>query len=99
MDVQGTHHPGMRKKRILAAVLWFVVGWQAGGLLVSIVGLPSMLGFAPGVALALVVLWDPAHLFRPRIGPERRVTEINAYAERLDKRVDHWPAVETDRRA
>lgn len=90
------------KKRNLAAVLWFLVGWQGGGLLVSFVGLPSLLAFAPGVVFAALVLWDPAGLFRRRTTPERHVVEINAYAERLDKRVDHWPAVEAvepDRRA
>ena len=86
----------MKTKQNLAAVLWFLAGWQGGGFFVSMVGLPSMLGFAPGIVLALLVLWDPTGLFQRRRSPERRVTEINAYAERLDKRVDHWPAVETD---
>ncbi|MEO8274187.1 MAG: hypothetical protein ABI620_08975 [Chloroflexota bacterium] len=86
------------KKRNVAVVLWFLAGWEGGGLFVGIVGLPWMLGLVPAIVLAALVLWDPAGIFRPRPRTERRVVEINAYAERLEKRVDNWPAVETHER-
>lgn len=83
-------------KRNLAGILWFLAGWQGGGLFVGIFGLPTLLAFAPGIVLAVLVLWDPTGLFWGRSKSQRRVVEINAYAEKLDKRVDQWPVVETD---
>ena len=83
-------------KRNLAVVLWFLAGWEGGGLFVGIFGLPWMLGLAPAIVLAAIVLWDPKGIFRPSRRTERRVVEINAYAEKLDKRIDHWPVVESD---
>lgn len=88
-------------KRTLAAFLWFLVGWQAGGVLVGFTTLPALLAFAPGVVLAVLVLWDPTGLFRVRPDKGRRIVPINEYAatldRHLDKRVEQWPVVETDR--
>lgn len=88
-------------KRNLASFLWFLVGWQAGGLLVVMFALPAFLAFAPGVALAVLVRWDPTRLFTRPLEPTRKITPINDYAatldRHLDKRVDQWPVVETDR--
>lgn len=85
-------------KRNLAGILWFLAGWQGGGLFVGIFGLPWALAFVPGVVLAALVLWDPTGRLWSRSKTQRRVVEINAYAEKLDKRIDQWPAVETDKR-
>lgn len=89
-------------KRNLAVILWFVVGWQFGGVLVQLVALPWMLGFVPGVALALLVLSGRFVLFTPRATTRRKITPINEFAAQLDrraasvdKRIDHWPVVET----
>lgn len=88
-------------KRNLASFLWFLVGWQAGGFLVSFTDLPVLLGFAPGVALAVLVRWDPTRVFSRKPEPIRKLTPINDYAaaldRHLDKRVEQWPVVETDR--
>lgn len=88
-------------KRTLAAFLWFLVGWQAGGLLVGLTALPGLLAFAPGVVLAVLVLWDPTRLFTVRPDKGRKIVPINEYAaaldRHLDKRVEQWPVVETDR--
>lgn len=93
-------------KRNLASVLWFLAGWQAGGLLVGIVGLPWVLAFVPGVVMAVVVRWDPTGLFWSRSATARRSRPINEFAAKLDKRVDsgmdkrieQWPAAEADTR-
>jgi hypothetical protein len=100
----GTPHPHPMNKRNLAAFLWFLVGWQAGGVLVGLVALPGILAFAPGVVMAVLVLWDPTGLFVARKPKGRQVTPINEYAaaldrrqdRHLDKRVEQWPAVEAD---
>jgi hypothetical protein len=90
------------KKRIVAGFLWFLVGWQAGGVLVGLMALPALLGFVPGIALAAFVLWDPTHRLSARPQPVRTITPINDYAAALDryadKRVDNWPVVEVDRK-
>lgn len=92
------------KKRKLAAFLWFLVGWQGGGLLVGLLALPGLLAFVPGVAMAVLVLWDPIGLFVARAPKGRQITPINEYAaaldrkadRHLDKRIEQWPAVEAE---
>jgi hypothetical protein len=91
-------------KRHLVGFLWFLVGWQAGGVLVGLMALPALLGFVPGIVMALLVLWDPTHLLsaKPQREQLRRITPINEYAAALDrnvdKRVENWPVVEVDTR-
>ena len=85
-------------KRNLASVLWFLAGWQVGGLIVVLMDLPWFLGFTPGIVMVLLVRWDPTGLFVSRSGTGRRIVPINAYAEKLGKRIDQWPVVETDTR-
>ena len=87
-------------KRNLSAFLWFLVGWQAGGVLVGFTALPALLAFAPGVAMAVLVLWDPTGLFVRRPAKTRQITPINEYAAKLDrhldKRIEQWPVVEVE---
>ncbi|MBI2780265.1 MAG: hypothetical protein HYX55_00525 [Chloroflexi bacterium] len=85
-------------KRNLASILWFLAGWQAGGLIVGLMDMPWVLGFAPGIVMVLLVRWDPTGLFWSRSGTGRKIVPINAYAEKLDKRIEQWPVVETDTR-
>lgn len=73
------------KKRNLATVLWFLAGWSAGGLLVGIMGLPSVLAFVPGVLIAGLVRWDPAGWLWTRPATQRRVRPINELADELDR--------------
>jgi hypothetical protein len=87
-------------KRNLSAFLWFLVGWQAGGVLVAFMALPVLLSFVPGVAMAVLVLWDPTGLFVRRPATTRQITPINQYAAQLDrhldKRIEQWPVIEVD---
>lgn len=92
-------------KRNLASILWFVAGWQGGGLLVGLFDLPTVLAFVPGIVMAVVVRWDPKGLFWSRSGTGRRIVPINEFAAQLDRRaanldrrIDQWPVVETDTR-
>ena len=80
-----------------------MAGWQGGALLVGLLDLPTVLAFAPGIVMAVVVRWDPTGIFWSRSRTERRIRPINEFAAELDtrtahadKRVDHWPAVESD---
>jgi hypothetical protein len=87
------------KKRALATVLWFGAGWSGGGLLVGILGLPSVLGLAPGILLAGLVLWDPAGWLWPRKGKQRVVRPINELADELNRKTEVWASAEPDRRS
>lgn len=81
-----TAHPFHMGKRNLATVLWFLAGWSAGGLLVGIMGLPSLLAFVPGVLIAGLVRWDPTGVLWTRPATARRVRPINEFAEELERR-------------
>lgn len=85
-------------KRTLAVVLWFLAGWSAGGLLVGLMGMPSIVAFVPGILLAGLVWWDPTHALWSRPATVRRVRPINEVAAELDARSEAWPAAETDSR-
>ena len=91
-------HPSGMKKRIVASFLWFLVGWQAGGVLVGLMAMPAVLGFVPGIAMAVFVLWDPTHRMSTRPAQARTFTPINDYAAALDRQTDkwveNWPVVE-----
>ena len=95
-------------KRNVASFLWFLAGWSGGGLFVGLMGLPTILAFMPGIALALVVrteaaafLWQRSATGR-RIAPAARIVPINQFSaeldKRLDKRVEQWPAVGAETR-
>jgi hypothetical protein len=83
-------------KRNLASILWFIAGWQGGGLLVGLFALPELLAFVPGIVMAIAVRWDPTGLFWSRSGTLRRITPINEFAAELDKNIDQRPAVGSD---
>jgi len=91
-------------KRNVASFLWFFAGWSGGGLFVGLMGLPTILAFVPGIALAVLVrteaaafLWQRSATGR-RIAPAARLVPINQFAAELDKRVEQWPAVGADTR-
>jgi hypothetical protein len=50
------------KKRVLAAFLWFYVGWYAGALFADFLGLSQFIGPLLGAALAAIIVGDPRHL-------------------------------------
>ena len=53
-------------KRIVATVLWFMVGWTAGAMSTFFLGLPDGLNVALALILGAVVWFDPAHVLRPQ---------------------------------
>lgn len=50
------------KKRILAAFIWFYVGWYAGAMFADLLALSPALGPIIGTALAAVIVGDPRRL-------------------------------------
>jgi hypothetical protein len=50
------------KKRVLAAFLWFYVGWYGGSLFADFLGLSQFIGPLFGAALAAIIVGDPRHL-------------------------------------
>jgi hypothetical protein len=85
-------------KRNLASILWFLAGWSGGGLLVGLLGLPAILAFLPGIALAILIRLDPAKPLWSRSGTGRRIVPINQFAAELDKRAAKLPAAGADTR-
>jgi len=74
------------RKRDVAAILWFLAGWSGGGLAAGLLGAPSVLGFVPGIILAVLVRWDPTHLIWPAAeSGARRVRPMKELADELDK--------------
>ena len=49
----------MTKQRAVSAVLWFLVGWYAGALIASFLGVPPALGPILGTAAAAIIAGDP----------------------------------------
>ncbi len=86
-------HPRRMGKRNLATVLWFLAGWSLGGLVVGLMGLPSLLAFVPGVLIAGLVRWDPTGLLWTRPAAQRRVRPINELADELDRQAAAPPAM------
>ena len=84
-------------KRNLASFLWFLAGWSGGGLLVGLTGLPALLAFIPGVALAILVRVAPAEFLWTRTATGRRIVPINDFAAELDKRSGQRQVAEVDR--
>ena len=83
-------------KRNLASFLWFLAGWSGGGLLVGLMGLPAILGLAPGIALAILVRLAPAEVLWTRSATGRRIVPMNQFAAELDKKADRRSAVGAD---
>ncbi len=50
------------KKRVLAAFLWFYVGWYAGAFVVAFLGISPAFGPILGVAAAGLVVGDPRRI-------------------------------------
>jgi hypothetical protein len=50
------------KKRVLAAMLWFYVGWYAGALLADFFGVTPFLGPVIGAAAAGIFAGDPRRI-------------------------------------
>lgn len=72
--------------RNLATVLWFMAGWSGAGLVVGLLGLPSPLAIAGGVATAALVRWDPSGRLWKTGSGARRVRPIEDVARELDER-------------
>ena len=53
-------------KRILATILWFMVGWTVGAMATFFLSLPDGLNIALAALLGAVVWFDPAHLLWPQ---------------------------------
>jgi hypothetical protein len=88
-------------KRNVASVLWFLAGWEAGGLLVGLMSLPWFLAYVPGIVLVLLVRWDPTGLFWSRpgtTGTSRPTRPINDVAAELDRATDRQSPTEAQQR-
>lgn len=85
-------------KRDLATILWFIAGWWGGELVAGLMNLPWLLSFVPGIALAALVRWDPAHvLWSSSSAGTRRVRPINELAAELDGDAARRTQAGTDR--
>jgi hypothetical protein len=85
-------------KRNLATILWFIAGWWGGELIVGLTGLPYLLTFIPGIALAGLVYFDPFSLFWPgSMTAARRVRPINELADELHGNAGQPARSEADR--
>jgi hypothetical protein len=86
------------KKRTLATALWFLAGWSGGALLVGLMGLPSILGFAPGIALGALVRLDPGGFLWKHQATGPRVVPISDHRAGLAWRRRRWPAATAETR-
>ena len=84
--------------RYISAFLWFLAGWQAGGLFVGLLGLPPVLGFVPGIVIAVAVAWDARRTSLAHSPARPRIRPVSAVAAELDRRGDEWAATESDTR-
>ncbi|MGH2475310.1 MAG: hypothetical protein ACRDIL_08580 [Candidatus Limnocylindrales bacterium] len=50
------------KKRIVAAFLWFYVGWYAGALVADIIHISPVLGPLMGAVAAALIVGDPRRI-------------------------------------
>lgn len=54
-------------RRTLTALLWLFAAWTGVGALSAFIEVPSVAGLVVGLALAVLVWWDPAgRLWKPR---------------------------------
>jgi hypothetical protein len=74
------------KKRVAATVLWALVGWTGGSLVMGIFGAPPILALVPALLMPAFVLWDPnGALWGRSVTGKRIVRPINEFAESLSK--------------
>ncbi|MEA2673307.1 MAG: hypothetical protein QOI92_499 [Chloroflexota bacterium] len=85
-------------KQNLASVLWFFAGWSGGGLLFGLMGLPAILAFVPGIALAVLIRLDVAKPMWAHSGNGRRIVPINEFAAELDRRAEQRAGVGAETR-
>jgi hypothetical protein len=70
-------------KRILALFLWFFVGWYAGAIIATYLGVSVALGPILGTAAAALIAGDPMHrIWTPRVSSERIESRLAAIASR-----------------
>lgn len=70
--------------RVAATILWFMAAWSAAGLLVGLAGLPSAVASVGGIAVAMVVWFDPTGRLWPRAAT-RRVRPVEEVAAELEQ--------------
>ncbi len=73
-------------KRILAAMLWFYVGWYAGAMLAEMIGVSALLGPLIGAAAAGLIAGDPRHIIWKRRAPRWPRTGRRSWPSRPDLR-------------
>ena len=62
VSAEGRHHDARMLKRVLAALMWFYVGWYGGNLLADFLGVSLVLGPIIGAALAMLIVGDPRRI-------------------------------------
>jgi hypothetical protein len=71
-------------KRVAAALLWFLAGWCAWGLIAALTSVSPLFGPVLGAAIAALVAGDPMHkIWGPRVSTERinsRLESISQHA-------------------
>ena len=70
-------------KRLVAAPLWFLVGWYIGAATAWILGLSPVIAPILGFALASLIVVDPRHIIwdRPAIDEPMAVSQTNPSAD------------------
>ena len=75
------------KIRVVATILWFLSGWVSIGFFAALVGLPPAVGTVGGLAIAMVVWFDPAGwIWQRGATSARRVRPADEVAAELDER-------------
>jgi len=71
------------RKRIAAALLWFLTGWYAWALLAATLDLTPLFGPVLGTILAALIAGDPMHrIWAPRASTERINNRLEAISSR-----------------
>jgi hypothetical protein len=68
-DGEGRSQSGRMLRRTIALALWTYFAWYLGAMIASAIGLPSFIGPAAGVAMALFAVYDWR---RPRAADQRQ---------------------------
>ena len=66
-------------KRTVTSLLWFLAAWTFGGVLSVFAGLPPFLGPVMGLAVGVLVWWDPMGMLwslRPSPAARRRLADL-----------------------